>query len=51
MGDVFSELIGQERAVATLRRAVEGRSHAMSHAWLFCAAGALVALIKAFSAK
>ncbi|MBB1515199.1 DNA polymerase III subunit delta' [Tessaracoccus sp. MC1679] len=35
MGDVFSELIGQERAVATLRRAVEGRSHAMSHAWLF----------------
>ena len=35
MGDVFSELIGQERAVATLRRAVEGRSHAMTHAWLF----------------
>ncbi|HSO68580.1 MAG TPA: DNA polymerase III subunit delta' [Arachnia sp.] len=35
MGEVFSELIGQERAVATLRRAVEGRSHAMSHAWLF----------------
>lgn len=35
MGDVFSELIGQQRAVATLRRAVEGRSHAMSHAWLF----------------
>lgn len=35
MGDVFSELIGQERAVATLRRAVDGRSHAMSHAWLF----------------
>ncbi|WP_040283445.1 DNA polymerase III subunit delta' [Tessaracoccus massiliensis] len=35
MGDVFSELIGQERAVGTLRRAVEGRSHAMTHAWLF----------------
>lgn len=35
MGDAFSELIGQERAVATLRRAVEGRSHAMTHAWLF----------------
>ncbi len=35
MGDVFAELIGQERAVATLRRAVEGRSHAMTHAWLF----------------
>lgn len=35
MGDVWSELIGQERAVATLRRAVAGKSHAMSHAWLF----------------
>lgn len=35
MGDVWSELIGQERAVATLRRAVDGKSHAMSHAWLF----------------
>ncbi len=35
MGDVWSELIGQERAVATLRRAVEGHSHAMTHAWLF----------------
>ena len=35
MGDVWSELIGQERAVATLRRAVEGRAHAMTHAWLF----------------
>jgi DNA polymerase-3 subunit delta' len=32
---VWSELIGQERAVATLRRAVDGKSHAMSHAWLF----------------
>lgn len=35
MGDVWSELIGQERAVETLRRAVDGRSHAMTHAWLF----------------
>ncbi len=35
MGDVWSELIGQERAVATLHRAVEGRRHAMTHAWLF----------------
>ncbi|MBB1484040.1 DNA polymerase III subunit delta' [Tessaracoccus sp. MC1865] len=35
MGDVFSELIGQERAVATLRRAVDGHRHAMTHAWLF----------------
>lgn len=35
MGDVFSELIGQEPVVKTLRRAVEGGSHAMTHAWLF----------------
>lgn len=35
MGDVWSELIGQERAVATLRRAVAGKNHAMTHAWLF----------------
>lgn len=35
MGDVFSELIGQDRAVGTLRRAVEGKRHAMTHAWLF----------------
>lgn len=35
MGDVWSELVGQERAISTLRRAVEGRSHAMTHAWLF----------------
>ena len=35
MGDVFSELIGQDRVVATLRRAVAGGSHAMTHAWLF----------------
>ena len=34
MGDVYSELIGQGRAVETLRRAVEGRRHAMTHAWL-----------------
>ena len=31
---VWAELIGQERAVATLRRAVEGERHAMTHAWL-----------------
>lgn len=32
---VWSELIGQERAVATLRKAAEaGSRHAMSHAWL-----------------
>lgn len=35
MGEVFSELIGQERAVETLKRAVAGRRHAMTHAWLF----------------
>ena len=35
MDDVYSELIGQGRAVETLRRAVEGRRHAMTHAWLF----------------
>lgn len=35
MGAVWSELIGQERAVATLRRAVAGHRHAMTHAWLF----------------
>ena len=35
MGDVWSELIGQQRAVETLRRAVDGRRHAMTHAWLF----------------
>lgn len=32
---VWDELIGQERVVATLRRAVEGERHAMTHAWLF----------------
>ena len=33
--DVFSELIGQERVVETLRRAVSGERYAMTHAWLF----------------
>jgi DNA polymerase-3 subunit delta' len=33
-GGVWAELIGQEKAVTTLRRAVRGQSHAMSHAWL-----------------
>jgi DNA polymerase III subunit delta' len=32
---VWAELIGQEPTVATLRRAVSGEPHAMSHAWLF----------------
>jgi DNA polymerase-3 subunit delta' len=32
---VWAELIGQDAAVAALRRAVAGDSHAMSHAWLF----------------
>lgn len=31
---VFADLIGQDDAVATLRRAVAGEPHAMSHAWL-----------------
>ncbi|AXE37809.1 DNA polymerase III subunit delta' [Acidipropionibacterium virtanenii] len=31
---VWSELVGQEKAVAVLRRAVGGQAHAMSHAWL-----------------
>ncbi len=31
---VWAELIGQEEAVQTLRRAVAGESHAMTHAWL-----------------
>ena len=31
---VWAELIGQTAAVATLRRAVAGEPHAMSHAWL-----------------
>ena len=35
MGDVFSELIGQDHVVGVLRRAVAGETHAMTHAWLF----------------
>ena len=31
---VWADLIGQERSVAVLQRAVAGRSHAMTHAWL-----------------
>jgi DNA polymerase III subunit delta' len=31
---VWAELVGQETAVDTLRRAVGGEPHAMSHAWL-----------------
>ncbi|HET9647316.1 MAG TPA: DNA polymerase III subunit delta' [Microlunatus sp.] len=31
---VWAELVGQERSVAALRRAVAGETHAMSHAWL-----------------
>lgn len=34
MVGIWAELIGQERAVETLRRAVAGEPHAMSHAWL-----------------
>lgn len=33
--DVFSDLVGQERVVETLRRAVSGERYAMTHAWLF----------------
>ena len=31
---VWADLVGQEAAAETLRRAVAGESHAMSHAWL-----------------
>lgn len=31
---VWADLVGQERAVETLRRAVAGGRHAMTHAWL-----------------
>lgn len=31
---VWADLIGQERSVAVLQRAVSGQAHAMSHAWL-----------------
>lgn len=34
LSGVWAELIGQEKSVASLRRAVAGRAHAMSHAWL-----------------
>jgi DNA polymerase-3 subunit delta' len=34
MRGVWSELIGQERSVEVLQRAVAGAAHAMSHAWL-----------------
>jgi DNA polymerase-3 subunit delta' len=34
MKGVWAELIGQERSVEMLRRAVAGDHHAMSHAWL-----------------
>jgi DNA polymerase-3 subunit delta' len=32
---VWADLVGQEKLVATLRRAVAGEPHAMTHAWLF----------------
>ncbi|RMB61196.1 DNA polymerase III subunit delta' [Tessaracoccus antarcticus] len=32
---VWGELVGQERAVAVLQRAVNGGRHAMTHSWLF----------------
>lgn len=32
---VWDELVGQQRAIETLQRAVEGGRHAMTHAWLF----------------
>lgn len=31
---VWADLIGQERSVAVLQRAIDGRAHAMTHAWL-----------------
>lgn len=34
LGGVWADLIGQDRAVEVLRRAVAGADHAMSHAWL-----------------
>ncbi|HEX8508499.1 MAG TPA: DNA polymerase III subunit delta' [Propionibacteriaceae bacterium] len=34
MQGIWSELIGQERSMRVLQRAVTGSSHAMSHAWL-----------------
>ncbi|GAA1852198.1 DNA polymerase III subunit delta' [Microlunatus capsulatus] len=35
LGGVWADLVGQEGAAETLRRAVAGERHAMSHAWLF----------------
>ncbi len=35
LSGVWAELTGQQRAVAILQRAVQGTSHAMTHAWLF----------------
>ena len=35
LSGVWADLVGQERAVETLRRAVAGEPHAMTHAWLF----------------
>ncbi|MEL4358304.1 MULTISPECIES: DNA polymerase III subunit delta' [unclassified Luteococcus] len=32
--DLWSELVGQAKAVAVLKRAVAGDAHAMTHAWL-----------------
>ena len=32
---VWDELVGQDKAVKTLRRAVAGGRHAMTHVWLF----------------
>jgi DNA polymerase-3 subunit delta' len=34
VASVWDELVGQDRSVETLRRAVSGDMHAMSHAWL-----------------
>ncbi|MDO5683687.1 MAG: DNA polymerase III subunit delta' [Propionibacteriaceae bacterium] len=31
---VWADLVGQDTAIAALRRAVAGKAHAMSHAWL-----------------
>ena len=31
---VWGDLVGQQRVVATLRNAVAGGRHAMTHAWL-----------------
>ncbi|MFV0430246.1 MAG: DNA polymerase III subunit delta' [Arachnia sp.] len=35
MASVWADLVGQERAIAVLQRAVAGGRHATSHAWLF----------------